>query len=346
MAVSYSANAVYAKAHALYGKRLLKQNYEDLVSCRSLQELVSYLKSRTAYGSVFENVPSDISSVQIEELLRLHLLEDFEALCRYEISAGENFYEYFIIKNDIKQLLLFIRLLINGTPEKYLNSLPPFFNKHTELDLYKLASADSYAELLNAVDGSPYKSILEPFAQAYNQKGCYIQIEAALNGYLKKFLFAVVSKGTSRKEKKEIREIVNYKFDMDTVVNIYRLIRLEDADEALIKTYINTDFTNFSEKEIRKLIQAPFARDMMRLMPETFYKKDFSKVEYTYLEGTVQRVLYRKISKSMRYFTNPTAVMLCYVLLAENEIQNIIRIVEGIKYKIPSSRISAALIGA
>ena len=345
MAVSYSANAVYAKAHALYGKRLKKQNYEELVNCHSLTELVSYLKTHTAYSSVFDNVPSELSAAQIEEMLRLHILEDIEAVCRYEISAGENLYQYFIIKNDIKQLLKFIRLLIMKTPEKYLNSLPPFFNKHTGLDLYSMANARSYREFLKTLSGSPYKKLLTPFADNFSQKGMYVQIEAILNGYLRHFLFTAVNKSADKKEKQQIREIVNYKFDMDTIVDIYRLIRLEDADESIIKSFINTEFTNFSKKELDMLIDAPRARDMMRLMPETYYRRDFSKIEYDYLEGAAQKVLYSKAYESMRYFTSPTAVMLSFILLSENEVQNIIHIVEGIKYKIPAKKISSILVG-
>lgn len=346
MNVSYSANAVYAKAHAMYGNRLKKQNYDELLNCRSIQELVNYLKTRTEYGTAFENVPSDISAAQIEEMLRLHLLEKFESLCRYEISAGENVYEYFIIKNDIRQLLIMIRLLIIGTPEKYLNSLPPFFNKRSKLDLYGLAGVRSYDELLAVLDGSEYKSLLTPFRDNFSGKGIYIAIESALNNYLKEALHSVVDRKLGRKEKAQLHELVNYRLDMDTIVNIYRLIRLEDADETIIRNYINTKFTNFTQKEIDMLIDAPRARDMMRLMPETYYRRDFAKIEYDYLEGAVQRVMYDKFSKSMRYFTSPTAAMLCFVFLSENEVNNIIRIVEGIKYGIPAKNISAVLIGA
>lgn len=346
MAISYSANAVYAKAHVMYGKRLKKQNYDEMINCHSLSELVNYLKTRTNYGKVFENVPSDITPTQIEELLKLHLLESFESLCRYEISAGENFYQYFIVKNDISQILFFIRMLINGTPEKYLNSLPAFFNKHTALDLYKMANARSFKELLNAVNGSDYRALLVPFANIYKENGIYVKIESALNDYLKNYLFSIIKRNTGKKEKQEIHEIISYKFDMDTVVNIYRLTRLADADTADIKGYINTKFTNFSQKEINMLINAPLARDMMRLIPQTCYRKDFANLEYSYLEGAVQRVMYTKLAKSIRYFTNPTAVMICYIFLAENEVQNITHIVEGIKYNIPSKNISAILVGA
>ena len=47
MTVSSAANAVLAKARAMYGKRLTAQNYTDLLACRSVNEAAAYLKAHT-----------------------------------------------------------------------------------------------------------------------------------------------------------------------------------------------------------------------------------------------------------------------------------------------------------
>ena len=344
MAVSYTANAVFAKARAMYGKRLRKSQYTDMLSCRTIGELVSYLKTRTEYASAFEN-RTDISSNQVEELLRIHLLKKLEILCRYEISAGENVYKYFIAKNDIAQILKFIRLLILGVPEKYLSALPAFFSRYTELDLYRIAKARSFSELLEALDGTPYKKLLEPYAENFGDNGIYLIMESSLNAYLYQYLSILVDKGTDKKSASQVHEVINYKADMETIANIYRLTRLQDADNNIIKNYINTDFTNFTDKELDMLINEQYARDILRLLPSTYYGKDFAKVEFSYLEGALQQMAYNKFVKGIRYYTSPTAVMFCYVFLAENEVQNIIRIVEGIHYHIPPEKINAFLIG-
>ena len=53
MTVSSAANAVLAKARAMYGKRLTAQNYTDLLACRSVNEAAAYLKAHTAYADEF-----------------------------------------------------------------------------------------------------------------------------------------------------------------------------------------------------------------------------------------------------------------------------------------------------
>ena len=97
-----------AKCRALYGKRLTLQDYNNLMNCKGINDIVSYLKTRTVYSSVFESANSDMSSFQVEELLKIHLLESFEKVSKYEISTGVEFYKYFIIKNDIQQILRFL----------------------------------------------------------------------------------------------------------------------------------------------------------------------------------------------------------------------------------------------
>ena len=339
-------NAVLAKARAMYGKRLTGQDYAELVNCHSLGELLNTLKTQTNYAQALEAATTDIGVAQIEELLRMHVLRQAETLCRYEISVGENLYRYFIVRNDIKQILSMIRLLIIGKPEKYLLDLPPFFNKHTELDLYELAAARSFKELVGALDGSPYKKIVEPFAADYDKRGMYIIIEARLNKYLRQLLLKIINRGNSEKGRQQIHDIINYMQDMETIVNIYRLIRLADADSDMIKDYIDTEFTNFSSKEIKLLVNAQKARDMFSLISETCYSKDFARVDFSYLEDAVQKLMYRRFSREIRYYTNATAVVFCYIFLAENEVRNIIHIVEGIRYGNPPEKISAMLVGA
>ena len=94
--MSYCANAIMAKSRALYGKRLTAANYNDLVNCKSIGELVSYLKAKTAYAAEFESANADITPFQVEELLKMHILSSFEKISRYEASSGVEFYKYFI----------------------------------------------------------------------------------------------------------------------------------------------------------------------------------------------------------------------------------------------------------
>ncbi|MGN1479289.1 MAG: V0D/AC39 family V-type ATPase subunit, partial [Acutalibacteraceae bacterium] len=219
--MGYSANAIMAKSRALYGKRLTEANYNDLVNCKSIGELVSYLKAKTAYSAEFESANADITPFQVEELLKMHILSSFEKISRYEASAGVEFYKYFIMKNDIQQLLRYLNYLIIGKPGDYLSVLPPFFNKRSELDLYKLAAARTFDGMLDAIKGTPYYKALAPFKQIYSLPESYLKMECALDRELWETEKNIVSK-FSGMSKEKIIEIISYKNDMENLVRIYR----------------------------------------------------------------------------------------------------------------------------
>ena len=135
MTVSSAANAVLAKARAMYGKRLTAQNYTDLLACRSVNEAAAYLKAHTAYADAFEGVTmGSLRRWQIEILLREHLSNNFASLCRYEKSIGDGFYKYFVTLSDVDMLLHSVRYLNSRHPEKNLAKVPDFFVRHSELN--------------------------------------------------------------------------------------------------------------------------------------------------------------------------------------------------------------------
>ena len=334
-----------AKCRALYGKRLTLQDYNNLMNCKGINDIVSYLKARTVYSSVFESANSDMSSFQVEELLKIHLLESFEKVSKYEISTGVEFYKYFIIKNDIQQILRFLHFLIIGKPGDYLKVLPPFFNKRSELDLYKLAQARNFGEMIKALSGTEYAKALAPYKDTFTQPECYLKMECSLDRIMWDFERDIVKK-YSGKAKEKIVEIIGYENDMENLVRIYRLKRLADSETEDIKNYINLNYTHFTKKNIDDMLSKNTAREMLSEASESYYKKNFSDREkFVSLEDLTQRILYDKLHREVRYSTVPVAVMICYFFLAQNEVKNIIHIVEGLRNGMSQEAIGATLVG-
>lgn len=343
--MQYSLNAIMTKCRALYGKRLTKQNYDDLVNCSAVNEIVSYLKNKTAYAPTFDSANSDMNSSQIEELLKIHTLESFEKIGRYEISTSVEFYKYFIIKNDIQQILRYLNFLIIGKPEDYLAVLPPFFNKRSELDLYKLAQARSFNEMINSLKGTEYSTALVSFENDYKKPESYLKMECALDQIIWNFESEVVRaySGTAREK---IEEIIGYQNDMENLIRIYRLKRLAAENKETIQSYLNLNYTHFTKKNIADMLEQSTASGMLEEAAGSYYSKYFNAAGFTSLEDFTQRILYNKFYKEIRYSTIPVAVMLCYFFLAQNEVKNIIHIVQGVRNGVSSQAIKSLLVGA
>ena len=121
-----------------------------------VNEVANYLKNRTAYADIFEGTTTtDIHRGQLETMLKKRVFDQYASLCRYEMSIGQDFYQYFIVRSDIDQIMSCARFLSTGHPGDYLFAMPAFFNQHTKLDLYALAAVNSFESLLAALEGTP-----------------------------------------------------------------------------------------------------------------------------------------------------------------------------------------------
>ena len=71
--MSFSSNAVLAKARSMYGKHLTPESYDELLKKRTVNDVVSYLKSETAYGPILEGLKeTSIHRGQLEFPTRMY----------------------------------------------------------------------------------------------------------------------------------------------------------------------------------------------------------------------------------------------------------------------------------
>ena len=162
--ISYASNAVLSKARAMYGKSMNAKNYSELLSCKSIPDIASYLKKKTTYSSALKNInENSVHRSELEEKLKYKLFIDFEALGRYDISVGEHFFEYIIARAEIEQFMHSLMLLNAGKSGEYIRTVPEFFYSHAKVDLKALKNIRNYDDFLEIVKKSPYYKVLLPF---------------------------------------------------------------------------------------------------------------------------------------------------------------------------------------
>ena len=339
----YASNAVLAKARAMYAGRITPEEYDALVSCKSLPELIGLLQRRKRYAASFEKAPSTITPAQAEELLRLSVYEQLAILGRYEISERNTFFRFYIVKREIEQILRCIRLLIGGRAQEYLTELPPFFNHLTEINLIRLAEANSIEDVLQVLKGTPYQRILSPYAPIYKEKGVYLQIEAAFHEYLFRFLFDSARRDKS--DEKQMEEALRLYVDTEYIIALYRLKKMHAGDEKIYSAYLVKNHTAFSKTQVESLQRARDEKEFMAALAKTAYGEALKALDYGDTEKVISEYICEKYRKGLRFYTDPAAVMVCYMFLAENETMNIIRIIEGIRYQISANEIKGVLTG-
>ena len=346
MWTSFSSNAILAKAMTMYGRHLDAPEYTDLLHCPTVTDVAVYLKKKPAYAKTLASMSeTTVHRGQLEALLKAKLFDDFAALCRYELSVGKRFSDYLIRRGEINQILSVLRLLSAGRSHEYLSALPLFFNRHTELDLFSLAKVKTFAAFLDALGHSKYRSIIEKCCPDESVPPDFNLIENALFIYLYTGVFAIIRKHVRGEEKEELLAVFGQQVDLLNMLRIDRLKRYFHASSDMVRSMIIPFHYKIPPRVLNEMIEAHSADDAFDLFRRTSYRKILEKHLFENPDDFANRCQYDLCRKKMYFSTHASVVMLSYIFLAEIELENMVKIIEGIRYGLPQKEIAGMLIG-
>lgn len=343
--MSKASNAVLALSRAFYGKRLSARQYADIFSCKNINEIASYLRSRTPYSQAFENAPTTFSSSSaLEEVVKKYSFDKFVSICRYELAIGDEFYKYFIVKTEVEQILGATLLMLGGSKEEYLMSLGNFLDRHLTIDLYALGKANSLEEIAASLEKTRYEAIYKKCLSDPERN--YLTFELAFDTFFEKYQDELIQKCFKGDEKKEMREIICRFFDKMFIEKQMRITEFYGDSLSVSNLVVpsTVSMSLFSEKQIKGLISATTKKEIHEILLKSPYK-NCVREQNAETEKELYLDFYRYCKKQIRFSSKPAVVMYCYLFLAENEVSNIIKIIEGIKYNISQEEIKNSLVG-
>lgn len=329
------ANAVLALSRAFYGKRLTETDYEALVNCKSLGEFAGYLKNKEEYASILSAAGVSLSAASLEELIAKQQFENFATICRYELAVGNRFYQYFIIKTEIEQILRCTVSLLSGNSEIYLLQMNPFLDKHVRIDLFALGRANSLQEVLAVLRRTPYERIYQSCLSS--ERVSYLTFELAFQSYFETAVKSLVKDCFRGAERKALAALICNSMDIKLISGLYRaLCSYQDVlPLTQVPLQAMVTMTQFSEREIAQFCRCESAQSFLAALEKSCYKDWFSAENEQPLESQLVRSLIARCKKLIRFSVYPGVVMFCYLLLSQAQTENLIRIIEGIKFQLP-----------
>lgn len=343
LALNYASNAIFSKARAMYGKRLKENDYAKLLSCNTVPEILTCLKGIEKYAPLLSKLSDkDIHRVQLEDILRQRLFEEYEALCRYEKTIGEDFAKYTIMKTEISQIMNFLTLLNAGDQSMFSSRMPKYFNRVSSINFSAIATVNTYDEFLTALGKSVYSKILLPFKPAKDEKIKLYEIENALYSHLFKTVYNIIDK-TKGAEHNDLKKLFDIDLDLRNFTRIIRLKKYYRMEPEEIKKQL-LPFGSLKKKQIQEMCQAEDTKEVFSVMKKTSAGRIMSKFDYDFTCEIPKIALYMESYKRMYFSVNPSVVLVAYHALAEKELENIIHIIEGVRYKVSSEEIKKMLI--
>ena len=333
---SQSANAILAKARAMYGKSLDESDFQALLNCKSVSEIAIYLKQRTRYASVLSVLDeTNIHRGQLETLIRQEIYFDLFALSRYAHEDTLAFSDFFISRMEIEQIIKCLMLMNIGKAEEYVYIMPLSLDEFTDISLKSLAGVHSYSDMLNALKGTRYYSVLSGLLPKDNSRADITSIEIALENKSYEKAISTIDNGKHKSDRKELHDIFMSMLDIENMSRIIRLKKYYGFSAEQIMSML-IPYGRFSKKMLAELCNAENADQVIALSKSTHIGRLTSKLKYHEQRQMTDVMIYNYCKHHLRLSPNPTIVMISYIYLREIELKNIVNLIEAARYGLPA----------
>lgn len=331
--MSFSSNAVTAKARAVLGRSLTAEDYTQLSAKENVPDVCAYLKQTARYGNALAAVnPQTVHRGQLEAVLRRSVFDIFESFHRFDFTESKEYFKYIIMQLEIEQILAAIQCVAAGNPDTYIAAMPMFLTEHANVDLPALGTAKSVVEALHILEGTPYFPALREqlISAAETDKLNISECERRLYTLYYMKLLKAIEKNYKGAEKKELKRAVLRSIDMENVVSLYRYTLFFGEDAQSVKGELIPFKYRLSDEAIERLAAESDINKIVAELDNIGYRLG-SNVPRT-VELLTERISLDYLHKTLRLSQSSSVVYFALTELLEIELKNIKTLIEGIRY--------------
>lgn len=339
-----SSNVLSTKAKARYGNRILQDAYMELARKQTIGDVVTYLKQKSSYSEAFQDAnPRIIHRQEVESILNQEYYRRCAGLLRFAPKEKKQFYYMEIMGIEINVILEKIAT-ITTMPEEFQVNVSQYVADHASFDLRGLINVDTHKELVAFLKNTKYSFLIE---------GIDFDMPINFNKLNKEFMefyyrtyFKAIKKNFSNKTKSDLLEILSMSIDLRNLAKLvrYKTYFPDEANEVILQSLF-LKYSRISKESYQELLEAKSIEALYSMIKERIRYSDVSQLAPdNSIEESVAFVRYH-MCRHFLYLTSDDAVAyLAYTMLAKIEIDNLIHIIEGIRYGRDGASIESLLI--
>ena len=342
--MSMADGALSAKAKAMYGHRLKEKDYLELLKKRSVSEVTAYLKSETVYQSCLKDVQErSVHRGQLEKLLRRNMFDRLFQLYRYAGKKQEAFYKMTLKQVEIHLILNRIGAIRSHDINSAIADMPLYLNAFMDIPLDQLIAVYTFDELLAVLNKTIYKEVFQSY-DLHEEALDYTALETELQRSYFRHVFCTIDQLFHGKTKKDLHTIVATSVELSNITKLYRLKKFYHESEANIRHALIDYPSRLSRKVMEDMIAAPDAKALLAILADSAYKIFADDDDYVYIEYYADKITYRVARRFMYFSSVAPLVFSAYQQLMNLEVNNLITLIEGVRYGIPSDEVQSMLI--
>ena len=344
--------ALCSKIKGMYSKNLTIDDYSELVNKRTIVEVASYLKNTKRYGDILEGIKDTaVHRGQLENLVKERAFIDMLKLRPYFPRGKSEYYSYPRIEVEIQQILNKLRNIQSEEKSGYKNQTSEFLSGYVCFDLSKIDKVETFQQLLNALEQTPYYKILKAcHDKDQPHEFIYINCERVLQNFFFENIEIKIKQCFTGDNRRILMRYFNMKKDIQNITTAYRLRKYfkfssKDIEKLLIPyTKNGKDDRDIRMNKLRhKILEAKTEEDVIRAVKNSGYSKiqDDSIMEF---EKKFEKMMYKRCKRHMMFADSPEIVYTSFLFLELVEMENIVMVIEGVRYNIPPDKIKDMLL--
>ena len=337
---------LHAKVCAMYGKRLKREDFTDLLSKNSLEDITVALKEHHAYGPVLTAIdPSLVHRGHLEAVLKKEYFRDLLKLFHYLGREDQKFLRIVIRRYEIEEILWCLgRLHDPGVSRAgFVDYKYEYFDRYSDLNFEKLSVLKDEKELIEALADTPYGSILAALPDKTGRIS-YATAEHHLHSYYFKVLFADLKKRYGDQKASRIEKTVGIEVDTINILLIYRLRILFRLPEEQTKQYLFEACYKLRPEMKKALLAADTEEQFVEALRATPYRFIADNAGGITFQNAVHAYADRSARKIIHFSRHPVALILAFLVLKETEMRNLKTVIEGCRYHTPQEELASYLI--
>ena len=306
---TFNNPSINAKLKAMYSKKLKKEDLEDLMKQNHIKDAIILLKSKI---DNLEDLSNEAKRLELENALDNIIIMDIKKINQYLRGNNKKIWQKYILKYKIDTIKKIYENLIS---QENINIENAIWTNMLFEDLKPLLNTTSQEEFIQQIPNVKIKGIFQTSKNNF-------ELENSLDKYyLESFLQEVKGKN------KDIEDILKFKIDLLNILWTYRCKKYYGiVDENIL---INS-FSKIDINTIREVEKITSIEELKQILSSTVYK-DIIKKD---VEKDLKRALYKKSKRNFRKDILNLNTVFSYFDMIEIEKENIITIIEGIRYKL------------
>ena len=323
---------INAKLKGMYNKRITKEDLDDLIKQNNKKNVVLLLKSKS---DIFKNADENIDRLEIESLLEKSQIDDILKIKKLLNKKDKQLFDLFLLQYEIKLIKSILRKLysLDNTNDIIIQNVKNW-NISLFEDIKGIETVQNFEQFFSAIKRMKYNSILKKYKGQENIN--IFEMENTMDKFYFEILYDKVSFDN------DLKKIIGSEIDLLNVLWIFRIKKYYKFDKEKTKNILINRNYKLKINIIDKLLNCNSFEETKTIMQDTVYKKIFTTQEE--LEDNIDKFLYKVNKKIFKQNYTSIAYIFAYVNIIDYENNDIINILEAIRYNMPKEEIYRRLI--